>query len=63
MLLRKGHPFVRGGRRGKALLETLQELEYVAVRTHAETLRILQLLNLEDRVASRPSTSWCCRPS
>lgn len=50
VLLRKGHPFVRGGRRGKALLETLQELEYVAVRTHAETLRILQLLNLEDRV-------------
>ncbi|MBU1360687.1 MAG: LysR family transcriptional regulator [Gammaproteobacteria bacterium] len=50
VLLRKGHPFARGGRRGKALLETLRDLEFVAVRTHAETLRILQLLNLEDRV-------------
>ena len=43
-------PFTRGRRSGKALLEALQKLEYVAVRTHAETLRILQLLNLEDRL-------------
>ena len=50
VLLRRGHPFTRGRRSGKALLEALQKLEYVAVRTHAETLRILQLLNLEDRV-------------
>jgi len=33
-----------------ALLEALQELDYVAVCTHADTLRILQLLNLEDRL-------------
>ncbi|CAN7414314.1 LysR family transcriptional regulator [Variovorax paradoxus] len=51
VLLRKGHPFVTKRRRsGQALLEALQELDYVAVRTHAETLRILQLLNLEDRL-------------
>jgi DNA-binding transcriptional LysR family regulator len=50
VLLRKGHPFARGRRSSKALMEALQTLEYVAVRTHAETLRILQLLNLEDRV-------------
>lgn len=50
VLVRRGHPFTRGRRSGKALLEALQKLEYVAVRTHAETLRILQLLNLEDRV-------------
>jgi DNA-binding transcriptional LysR family regulator len=50
VLVRRGHPFTRGRRSGQALLESLQKLEYVAVRTHAETLRILQLLNLEDRV-------------
>jgi DNA-binding transcriptional LysR family regulator len=50
VLLRKGHPFTRGKRSGKALLEDLKQLEFVAVRTHADTLRILQLLNLEDRL-------------
>jgi len=50
VLLRERHPFTRGRRTSKALLDALQTLEYVAVRTHAETLRILQLLNLEDRV-------------
>lgn len=50
VLLRKGHPFARRRRGSAALLEALQELDYVAVRTHAETLRILQLLHLEDRV-------------
>ncbi len=50
VLLRKGHPFSRTRRHGQSMLEALRKLEYVAVRTHAETLRILQLLNLEDRV-------------
>jgi len=50
VLLRKGHPFARARRNSQAMLEALRKLEYVAVRTHAETIRILQLLNLEDRV-------------
>ncbi len=50
VLLRKGHPFTRKRRTGKALLEDLKLLEFVAVRTHADTLRILALLNLEDRL-------------
>ncbi|WP_172216930.1 LysR family transcriptional regulator [Caenimonas soli] len=50
VLLRKGHPFTRKRRSGKAQLEDLGLLEFVAVRTHADTLRILQLLNLEDRL-------------
>ncbi|KQU89121.1 LysR family transcriptional regulator [Variovorax sp. Root318D1] len=50
VLLRKGHPFAKRRRSGQALLEALHELDYVAVRTHADTLRILQLLNLEDRL-------------
>jgi DNA-binding transcriptional LysR family regulator len=31
-------------------MQRLRELEFVAVRTHAETLRILQLSQLEDRL-------------
>ena len=63
VLLRAGHPFAekfksRRGRRvaagssdkGKALLDALHELEFVAVRSHSDTLRILQLLKLEDRL-------------
>jgi DNA-binding transcriptional LysR family regulator len=54
VLLREGHPFAAqypGRRRsGAALLEALHELEFVAGRTHSDTLRILQLLKLEDRV-------------
>ena len=50
VLLRKGHPFTRRRLAGKALLEALRKLEFVAVRTHADTLRILQLLQLEDQV-------------
>jgi DNA-binding transcriptional LysR family regulator len=50
VLLRKGHPFTRKRRTGQALLEDLKLLEFVSVRTHADTLRILQLLNLEDRL-------------
>jgi DNA-binding transcriptional LysR family regulator len=50
VLLRKGHPFTHRRRTGKALLEDLKLLEFVAVRTHADTLRILQLLDLEDRL-------------
>ncbi|MCM2251344.1 MAG: LysR family transcriptional regulator [Ramlibacter sp.] len=50
VLLRKGHPFTR--RRGAAqpLMKRLRELEFVAVRTHAETLRIMQLSQLQDRL-------------
>ena len=50
VLLRKGHPFTRKRSTGKALLQDLQKLEFVAVRTHADTLRILQLLQLEERL-------------
>ncbi|MDP3137802.1 MAG: LysR family transcriptional regulator [Burkholderiaceae bacterium] len=50
VLVRKGHPFTRRRSTGKALLQDLQKLEFVAVRTHADTLRILQLLQLEERL-------------
>lgn len=49
VLLRKGHPFKRR-RAVQPLLERLRELEFMAVRTHADTLRILQLLQLQDRL-------------
>ena len=50
VLLRQGHPFTRKRRTGKALLSALRELEFVAVRAHADTLRIVQQLKLEDRL-------------
>ncbi|OWT64126.1 LysR family transcriptional regulator [Candidimonas nitroreducens] len=50
VLLRSGHPHVGRRRGARALLEGLRELEFVSVRTHENTLRILQVLNLEDRL-------------
>jgi DNA-binding transcriptional LysR family regulator len=50
VLLRKGHPFTKQARTGKALLTALRELEFVAVRAHADTLRIVQQLQLEERL-------------
>jgi len=50
LLLRRGHPFLARRRTGRTLLAALSELEFVAVRTHADTRRILQLLQLEDRL-------------
>ncbi|MES2940623.1 MAG: LysR family transcriptional regulator [Pseudomonadota bacterium] len=50
VLLRRGHPFARKRRTGRALLQALRELEFVAVRSHADTLRIVQQLQLQDRL-------------
>ncbi len=52
ILLRQSHPFVAKAKtlRGTALLGPLASLEFVAVRTHSDTLRILQLLQLQDRL-------------
>ena len=59
VLLRAGHPFLNKFKRQKrrspaqtdgTLLADLKQLEFVAVRTHSDTLRILQLLQLEDRL-------------
>lgn len=50
VLLRRGHPFARKRLAGKALLAGLRELEFVAVRSHADTLRIVQLLSLHGQL-------------
>jgi len=50
VLLRAGHPFAAKKRSGPALLKDLRQLEFVAVRTHSDTLRILEMLQLEDRM-------------
>lgn len=50
VLVRRSHPVARQGLRGKALAAALNQLEYVAVRTHADTTRILRSLRLEDRL-------------
>ena len=49
MLLRAGHPVLRL-RRTSLSLDDMRALDYAAVRSHSETLRILQLLKLEDRL-------------
>ena len=50
VLLRKGHPIAARKRSRVLGLDDLSRLEYVAVRSHSETLRILQLLNLDQRL-------------
>lgn len=50
VLLRSGHPVFEKKRARSVGLKELARLEYVAVRSHAETLRILQLLRLEDQL-------------
>lgn len=50
VLLREGHPFLKRRRKAAALLEDLRQLEFVAVRTHSDTLRILQMLQLDGRL-------------
>jgi len=50
VMVREGHPLAQRRRSGMALMQALQKIDFVAVRTHADTLRILQLLKLDDRV-------------
>lgn len=51
ILLRRDHPFLHGvGADTRPSAAALRALEFVAVRTHTETLRILQWLHLEDRL-------------
>jgi DNA-binding transcriptional LysR family regulator len=46
VLLRSRHPSASA----RATLQTLKKLDYLVVRSHSETLRILTSLNLQDRI-------------
>lgn len=50
LVLRSDHPFVRSSLRRTMTPAHLSELEFIAVRSHGETLRMLQTLRLEHRV-------------
>ncbi len=52
VLMRAGHPRYEGLQRlrGAALLRALQQLDFVAVRTHSDTLRILEQTGLQERL-------------
>lgn len=52
VVVRAGHPMNRVLRRAgpQRAIELLQQIDYVAVRSHAETLRILKQLGLESRL-------------
>lgn len=50
LVLRAGHPLAEKVANGQAFLQVLKRLQYVAVRSHSDTLRILQMLELEHRI-------------
>jgi DNA-binding transcriptional LysR family regulator len=50
LLLRAGHPFALRGANVSMSLQCLNELQYVAVNSHSDTLRILKLLQLDHRI-------------
>ncbi len=50
VLLRKGHPVARQWAQQGASLERLSELEFAAVRTHADTLKILERMHWQHRL-------------
>ena len=52
LLVRAGHPLLRRGRGGVPRLADPARLEVVAVRSHAEALRIVQTLGLTQRLVS-----------
>lgn len=49
VLVRAGHPLL-AAKKQRTTAQSLRRLEFVAVRSHAATLRILQELGLDDRV-------------
>ncbi|MBV8248689.1 MAG: LysR family transcriptional regulator [Comamonas sp.] len=50
LLLRKAHPVLKGVRQGRLSAAHLRGLDFVAVRSHSETLRMLGALGLQSRV-------------
>lgn len=50
VLVREGHPVALRPARGTVSLADLRRLDFVAVRSHSETLRILESLGLQQRV-------------
>ena len=50
VLLRQAHPVLKGLRGKRLGQEALHRLDFVAVRSHSETLRILRTLDLQDQV-------------
>ena len=50
VLLRQAHPVLKGLKSKRLCPEHLQGLDYVAVRSHSETLRILRTLELQNQI-------------
>lgn len=50
VLLRKWHPLLKNLKGGRLSAEHLRSLDFVAVRSHSETLRILRTLNLQAQI-------------
>jgi DNA-binding transcriptional LysR family regulator len=50
VLLRKGHPILKPGGKQGLSLQSLSTLEFAAVRTHADTLRILERMRWQHQL-------------
>jgi len=50
VLLRKGHPILKPGGKQGLSLQSLSTLEFAAVRTHADTLRILERMHWQHQL-------------
>ncbi len=50
LMVKAGHPLVRGRSSGNVSVRALSRFDFVTVRSHSETQRILSLLKLENRI-------------
>lgn len=56
VLLRAGHPIATNGKSTALTLRKMQSLDWIAVRSHAQTLQMLQATNLDGKVKLTTST-------
>lgn len=56
LMVRAGHPLVRDRAKSAISIRALSRFDFVTVRSHSETQRILSVLRLEDRVRLRASS-------
>lgn len=56
VLLRAGHPIVSKAPRAALTLRKMQSLDWIAVRSHAQTLQMLRAANLDSKVKLTTST-------
>lgn len=56
LMVKAGHPLIRGRTKGGVSTRALSRFDFVTVRSHSETQRILSVLQLEERIRLRASS-------